>query len=105
MVINKGEKTMRVEHEGKKYAKFGQQWYECQEHDVGVVSHMRVPMNMNAFLTKEFPEPRKKKVTSKPVTSEVKAESKSEEEVVKRRTKKSGKKLSKAAFRSLLTKK
>ena len=104
MVINKGEKTMRVEHEGKKYAKFGQQWYECQEHDVGVVSHMRVPMNMNAFLTKEFPEARKRKVSSKPVTSETKVESKSEE-VEKRRTKKSGKKLSKAAFRSLLTKK
>ena len=96
---------MRVEHEGKIYSRFGQQWYECQETDVGVVSHMRVPMNLNAFLTKEFPEARKRKVSAKPVSSKQRANSIIEEERTIRKLKKPSNKLSKAAFRSLLTKK
>ena len=91
---------MLVEYKEKKYRKFGEQWYECITNDnESGIAHMRVHMILNGELTQAFP----KKIIKKEDEAKPKKE-KPKKEKPKKETKKSGNRLSKAAFRSLLTK-
>ena len=93
---------MLVEYKEKKYRKFGEQWYECitNESEI-IIAHMRVHMILNGELSEAFPK-MQKKIAKKEDEAKPKKEKPKKE---KAETKKSGNRLSKAAFRSLLTKK
>ena len=97
---------MLVEYKEKKYRKFGEQWYECITNESGnLIAHMRVHMILNGELSQAFPNPKtQKKIVKKEDEAKPKKE-KPKKEKPKKETKKSGNRLSKAAFRSLLTKK